>query len=309
MLKSSLKILTTSMALCLSAEALAVPVTLGAAADYNGFFLNDVNTGADSQGALAVGGNATLNAYTVNTLGQNSVTSLVVGGDLYQNGGDINGDALVSGTYSSINGGGVHSGVLQQNVANVGIDFAAEFNNLARLSNDLVSQSVTGATQFGGGRVDFFGDGTSGQQVFNLSEGEFGNFWGLYANDIQKGQEVIVNVAGKHVDITARDYLLKDASWMWYENNDSVLFNFFEAETINMSASFEGTLLAVHADITANGGQVNGQLIAKSLTGNVQLNQPLFSHNSTVVAVSEPSSMLLLGAGLVGLILVRRRLC
>ncbi len=292
-------VLTTSI---VTPVANALPISLGDAAGYNGFFLSDFSSTAnDSQGALAVGGNASLQGYTVNTLGQTIVPALVVGGDLVQNGGDINGDAVIGGAYTAINGAGVN-GIATDNLSeNIPVDFQTTFAQLTTLSSTL---STLGSPAAGAwGQVDYNGDGSADQQIFNLTESSFESAWGFFVNNIEQDQEVIVNVGGTHIDIDSADYLVKATDWSWVGNDAHILFNFYEAEEIILGGAFHGTILAVEADIIASGGSVDGQVIADSWQGATQLNAPLFQHSvASVVAVSEPGTiyLMLLGVMLLG---------
>ncbi len=274
----------------------ALPINLGDAAGYNGFFLSDFSSTAnDSQGALAVGHNASLQGYTVNTLGQAAVPALVVGGDLIQDGGNINGDAIIGGSYSPINGAGAN-GIVSDNLStSIPVDFQSRFTQLAAASTALsrLGLSSAGAS----GKVECYGDGSTDQQVFNLTESSFELAWAFFANNIQQDQEVIANVGGTHID--SADYLVKATDWSWIGNDAHILFNFYEAEEIILGGAFHGTILAVESDITAAGGSVDGQVIANSWQGATQLNAPLFQHdvsNNTEVPGPGTIYLMLLGA-------------
>jgi len=297
-------VLTTTI---LTPVANALPINLGDAAGYNGFFLSDFSSTAnDSQGGLAVGGNASLQGYSVNTLGINTqgqatAPALVVGGDLIQNGGDVNGDAVIGGIYSAINGAGINGVVTDSLAGNIPVDFQSTFAQLAAMSTTLSTLGSPAAGVWG--QVDYNGDGSADQQVFNLTESSFESAWGFFANNIEQDQEIIVNVGGTHIDIGSADYLVKATDWSWVGNDPHILFNFYEAEEIILSGAFHGTLLAVEADIIASGGSVDGQVIANSWQGATQLNAPFFQHGVTnTVAVSEPGSiyLMLMGGILLG---------
>jgi len=277
----------------------ALPINLGDAEGYNGFFLSDFSSTAnDSQGALAVGGNASLQGYTVNTLGQTVVPALVVGGDLIQNGGDINGDAIIGGSYSAINGAGVN-GIVSDNLStSIPVDFQSTFTELAAMSTTLSTLGSPAAGTWG--QVDYNGDGSADQQIFNLTESSFESAWGFFAKNIEQDQEVIVNVGGAHIDIDSADYLVKATDWSWIGNDAHILFNFYEAEEIVLGGAFHGTILAVGADIIATGGSVDGQVIANSWQGTTQLNAPLFQHSvSNITEVPEPGTIYLMLLGVV----------
>lgn len=307
MLKISLPALTVfAAAASLAVNTAALPIDLGDAEGYNGFFLEDfVSTANDSQGSLAVGGNAQLTGYTVNTLGGTQTPAIVVGGNLAQVGGDINGDAFVGGSYNPSNGAGIN-GTLYEQQANLSVDFVSSFNQLSQTSQALSLLGSDAAVN--SGRVDYFGDGSSNQQIFNLDEAGFESAWGFFANDIDQSQEVIINVAGSIIDIDSADYLVKAADWSWIGNSPHILFNFYEATEINLSGAFHGTILATNADINAAGGSVDGQVIAKSWQGATQLNSALFQHSvpSVTATVPEPNVFWLLLAGMIGLVAARK---
>ncbi|OUS32585.1 hypothetical protein A9Q99_00510 [Gammaproteobacteria bacterium 45_16_T64] len=286
----------------------ATPINLGDAKYYNGFFSDSFNSTAnDSQGALAIGGNAQLQGYTVNTLGQSNVPAIVVGGDLQQDGGDIQGDAFVGGTYTGVNGAGIN-GTLAQNIGGgLPVDFDSTFLQLNDLSDTLSTLGTSATSSWG--QVDYNGDGTTDQQIFNLTESSFESAWGFFANDITQDQEVIVNVGGTHIDIDSADYLVKATDWSWIGNDGNILFNFYEAEEIILGGAFHGTILATDADIIASGGSVDGQVIAKSWQGATQLNAPLFQHSiDEPIEVPAPSVVLLFIGGLFSFRLFRRKI-
>ena len=289
-----------------ASPAFCIPVTLGDAANYNGFFFNDFSsTPNDSQGSLAVGGNANLTGYTVNTAGEAS-PALVVGGNVVQSGGDVSGDAFINGSYTASGGGSIH-GTLNQG-SSLPVSFSETYQLLNNLSFDLSLAGTHATNTFG--KVELTGDGSHDQQIFNLHETDFESAWGFFGHDIEQSQEIIVNVSGQHIDIDAADYLLKADDWSWIGNDSHILYNFFEAETIQISSAFHGSILATNADIYANGGSVDGQVFANSWLGATQLNLPLFAHNQepeNVTNVSEPASIWLLMLGLSGLALRKRK--
>lgn len=234
-----------------------------------------------------------LQGYTVNTLGQAAVPALVVGGDLIQDGGDINGDAVIGGSYSTINGAGVNGIVTDNLSTSIPVDFQSTFTQLAAVSAAL---STVGSPAAGtSGKVDYSGDGSTDQQVFNLTESSLESAWGFFAKNIEQDQEVIVNVGGTHIDIDSADYLVKATDWSWIGNDAHILFNFYEAEEIILGGAFHGTILALEADITAKAGSVDGQVIANSWQGATQLSAPLFQHDvSNITEVPEPGTVYLM---------------
>ncbi len=296
--------------LVLPAQASAVPVVLGDAASYNGFFFDNFNSSnSDSQGALAVQGNAVLDGYSVNTGNTNGGLALVAG-TADQTGGNIHGDVKTEGGFNSDNPLNVN-GTIHDNlgVADLPVDFRTTRDMVTETSTALKDNGVSASLS--GGALMFQGDGGTDQQIFNISSDQLSGAWGLLSKDIAGNQEVIINVSGKNVNITSMDFMMKDENYSWLSNQNHVLFNFWEADTLSIETSIYGSILAPNADIIARSGMVDGQVIAKSfvdaVNGGTQLNDFRFAHNTEAAPVPEPASMVLMGIGLVGLAGIARK--
>lgn len=88
-------------ALALFAPAVASADT---AADYNLFVLKDMAyRGSDTEGRVAVGGNANLSSYSVGDKAAANTVNLVVGGNIVANGGSTKGQTIIGGTRSYTN--------------------------------------------------------------------------------------------------------------------------------------------------------------------------------------------------------------
>jgi choice-of-anchor A domain-containing protein len=108
---------------------------LGTANTYNEFVLGDSSrSNVESQGAVAIGGNATFDNFSVFNFGALNPNALIVGGNLtFQNSnGQIHGNVVAGGAVSAVQptiiGGTVES------FAATGIDFSMEFTFLRALS-------------------------------------------------------------------------------------------------------------------------------------------------------------------------------
>ena len=79
--------------------ALAIPLSLGPAGDFNIFVFGDDTQGnSDTEGRVAVGGNAYFNnSWTVGSKESKGTTSLIVGGNLKNSFTTLNGGILVNG--------------------------------------------------------------------------------------------------------------------------------------------------------------------------------------------------------------------
>jgi choice-of-anchor A domain-containing protein len=108
--------------------------------------------------------------------------------------------------------------------------------------------------------------------------------------------EVLINVSGTSAT-------LSNAGFSGSFNSDAnTLFNFYQATSLNISGiSVDGSILAPLANVSFNSGQLNGELIAASLTGCGELHEDTF--NSQVPSPSSVSDSFST-AGLLGALLV-----
>lgn len=269
--------------------------SLGTAGDYNVFVLGDYTAmNSDVQGRLAAGGDVSLENYGVgDKLSGDAGTVLVAGGNLTITNGQVNhGDAVVGGT-ATLSGFGIPNGELTEN-ADVPVDFDAEWVYLTELSTSLAQMSATGTAVSNNSTLMFEGDGISDLQVFYISDTDFSN--STFSNmEIPTDATVVINISGTLVDMS-------NIGMQSFANLDNVLFNFYEAEALTISGvGVYGSILAPLADITANNGQINGTVVAKSWRGAMQVNNAPFEGDIPPAPVPEPSTLLLLGSGVLGL--------
>jgi hypothetical protein len=86
-----------------------------------------------------------------------------------------------------------------------------------------------------------------------------------------------------------------------------VLYNFYQATTVNLTSSNpDGSILAPLAGVNGTYGQMNGQLIAASYSGETQFDSTPFTGNLTPVPLPAPV-WLLSSALLAVLATVKRR--
>lgn len=298
-----------------AAPAMAASIDFGVAAGFNTFVLGNFSGSSDTQGRLAVGGNATLQHYSVGDQLPSSTTgdTLVVGGNLnYQGGRVYYGNVAVGG--SATIDQGVYWGLrnnnqtLAQNLgAGLPIDFSAAGQYLTNLSNTLAGLAATGSATSKWGGMFLSGDGSSDLQVFYVDGSLLSSatWWNALAS-IPSDAHILLNIMGKNVSMTGGQQVLAGLS-------DRVLFNFYEAEKLSIyGISVEGSILAPMADIIRAEGVIQGQLIAKSMIGPLQQNlNPYTPYNpgggGPPATVPEPASLLLMGSGLAALVGWQRR--
>jgi len=234
----------------------------GAANEYNIFALsNTIHHGGDSEGRVAIGGNANLKSFGVgNKLSTSTQTGLVVGGDLNFSNGEVSvGDIHVAGiaTTSSV---GIPKGNLQ--TPSTPIDFSVEKTYLQNLSTYWASLPSTGNVKIESwGGVTLTGAETD-VNIFTLSAAQWKASRQITVN-VPSGASSIINIAG------ISDTIPADHLWfgtMTADKNKTV-WNFHEATELNIqSTSWQGTLFAPFAHFTYKSGNQEGHLIVDTLT-------------------------------------------
>lgn len=277
------------------------------------------SSNSDTQGKIAAGGSVSLSSYAV---GQNNPggNALVAGGGVSFNNGTIYGNAVSGGaaTYSGANvtgnvsAGGAIGGSQApylNKVAYTGVpvtfgQISADLASASAYLNSAAAQSqgVLGSTALQYGTLNFTSNATSGLVFFDVTAAQLANV--NLAFNVNSAATVIVNVTGLLGSGTI------GAGGFSGVNADNTLFNFVDATNLNL-ASFNGSILATNAAVTAQNGRIDGTLMANSYNGTSQLNAFSFTgHLPTMsAAVPEPSSwaMMILGVGAIGAVLRRRR--
>ncbi|XXJ21441.1 choice-of-anchor A family protein [Desulfovibrio caledoniensis] len=289
-------ILLSLLALILAASpARAAYIDLGVAGDYNAFILGDYTSdSSDTQGNLAVGGNATMSNYRIGG-------SVVVGKDLTMTNGSIGGNAVVGGSASLTRGRAGRSTVPGN--ATLPFDFGAQAAYLKNLSLALSGTGANGTVDSTPwGAISLSGDNTSGLQVFNLDAADLLNANTLSIDQIADGATILINVNGA----TAGLVNMGMDALMPY--SDKVLFNFYNAEDLILdSVGIKGSILAPGADVAGRWGgwgHIDGTLIASSYNAHIEQHDVPFDGGTPV---PEPGTFLITGLGLLGMVGFLRR--
>ncbi len=278
---------TLSIAVTVDCNALNLSnIDLGPATPFNVFVLGNISQpSADTEGKLAVGGNANLGGYSVgdklaNTNGTEDV--LVVGGNLiYTSGRVYNGNVVFGGTSNlPISSVSIEEGTLRQD-ANV-IDFAAATTYLEGLSTQLGGYASNGTTTFQWGALTL----TNSDPFFNIFSVNAADLNAAHTVEINvpNGATVLVNIHGTTVN-------WHGGLFVHGTSIRNVIYNFPEATSITISGiDVTGSFLAPFADLTFPAGIITGQTIVKSMTGSGQFNLSPFignvPSNQTIVNVA-----------------------
>ena len=272
---------------------------------------NVAGTSVDIGGNFS-GGNINLsNGQTVNVGG--NITGNVSGNNNSQTvraGGSINGNANGAVFVANLGTG--------WNAASTSLFVAAE---RARLVDDLAALSLTlsglantsNVTSSGMNNPTINGvDGGSGFAVLNLTSAFFSAYAGqLTYNLPSTSLPLIVNVAGTGPTTWGLNPAGANKNY-----NQSVIWNFFEATSINFTTMVNGSVLAPFATI-ANNTPIEGSVAVRNFNQGGEVHLGTFAGSEAFLApppppppsVPEPTSwaMLIAGFGLVGAVMRRRR--
>ncbi len=243
---------------------------LGPAKDFNLFVIEDINQpSSDTQGRLAVGGNAYLANYSVgDQLPPNSGDVLIVGGTLtYISGAVYNGN-VVYGVSTNLpqNSVSITGGTLRQDNP---IDFAAAKAYLENLSTTLGGFTANGTVAMQWGGLNLTGTDPY-LNVFAVNGSDLSNANNVSIN-APNGSVVLVNISGTNVSWSGGLSVNGTAK-------ENVLFNFYQATNLTLQGiDVTGSILAPFAALHFPSGVVNGQVIVKSMAGSGQFNAGQFN--------------------------------
>ncbi len=282
---------------------------VGDASGYNVFIFGSgsfTSQNTDTMGNLAAGGNVSLMNYSVaagiaGTSANPNPARLVVGGTLTaQNGGvgsNQQGSIYTNSTPSLTSftaTGGVHAQTLISS-------FSADQTQYTNLSSSLATLAANGTTSglLSGNTLDFTGT-SSGLNVFNVSGSTLSGSQTINIS-APTGSTVLINVTGTSVVSFSNGSVNETGV-----STASVLYN-IASSSVNLTGSKDpkGSILAPHAGVSGGYGQMTGQLITDSYTGNTQFDATLFTGNLTPVPV--PAAAWLLIGGLGGVEVFARR--
>ncbi|PWR02233.1 hypothetical protein DKT77_13175 [Meridianimarinicoccus roseus] len=327
----------TALTIAFSAPASAAPLSAAEVLSlFNGVTAGDMSSSQEVEGRLYVGGNLTGNTLQVGfkDVTPSDLDELIVVGDSTigtinaQNGSDVTIGGNASGTVE-LNGGsqgtrtarigGSFTGNANQGTVLDGQqandpNFAARFPEIdfAALEADsaffaTLTGTVFDTSDFNNKKIVGAPD-ADGLSVHNATLADLAG--GGYSIDLNGATTVLINVAG-----TVGSFGM-NALGGTGAVAENVIWNFFEATSINVGTAIIGSVLAPLADMTGFGGSTEGSVIARSITlSNGELHSRTFE--GTVPTRSAPppppstiplpAGLPLLLAGLGGLAILRRR--
>ena len=311
----------SSLLFCLSFSVNAGSFVLQ---DYNVVTIKDFNTNSHVDGKVFVGGD--LIANTKIGVGEHLASpydgaSLQVAGVVQGNSGisvkgqmEV-GDNNVLSTFDNDNKIRVNNQEIQNssgvssnnNLSNTALNYQAE---LIEASTSFSEMEANGSITYSENKKTTLqvdeSLSTGDYAVFDLDE--MNKFFSntpnqeaeIIANNINDIEGIIINVSGESINQSSNAGMINN---IFSNFREKILWNFYEATTITTSAkNFMGTLLAPLATVTAF-GDIEGSVGAYSLitTREIHLDTTLLSPPSTVVKVSEPTTLLLFAIAFIAL--------
>lgn len=297
-----------TLATAAAVSAQAAPLTSSQILNqFNAVVTGEVSTTSDIEGRLVAGDvvkGATFYNKPRGTASDysaiNAVKISATGSMNINNGGGANYLTTNAGSFNLNGGGSIKQGVPTFSMS----DFSTPLNALeAQLAGLSSANSLLNATDPNNFNFKLTGTATS-TSVFNITTTELAsartiNFSGT-ANTViinVRYDGVIGNDGAKALTI---DGNFNDNSQL----GSRIIWNFVDTTAINFKGWY-GTVLAGTSDVHA-GSAMNGFLYAESYTGPGELHDRAFL-GTLPAAVPEPSTWAMMGIGLVGLALVRRR--
>lgn len=296
---------------------------------------------ADVEGQVAVGGNASIAGYTINSVFPYNQAlyggaGLTVGGNLDISGGSVFGNTVVGGSLAVANGTSFNGSVQvagnlsttstwlsatsisyggTSNLSPWMSPVAVEVNpasiqpgiNFAAEQQRLTSLSQSFDTLANSG-TSYMQDSTlvlnanhANLAVFDLTSADITH--NMRLDNFGPDTTVILNVLGQTVNFTAGGYQNFNLASDLAVGH--VLFNLPEATQVSFTSGVYASFLAPLAQFsTAGGGFIGGQVVVGGWSGTGQVN-----NNPFVTAVPEPGTyaMMLAGLGLMAFTIRRRR--
>lgn len=312
-------------------------ISLGQAANYNVFVKENFSaSSSDTEGAAAIGGNLLVNGgYDFGYVNSSAPATVTVGGNVVKSGqGYLNvydgagnsklGDLVYGGSYSVSNGG---VGTASTTKAPSSVDFNSAFAHLNKLSDELAAKTTPavgvnrntqdGVLVFTPAKVT-----ANNVYVFNVTQDDLNQFHTIRVDNanISKDALIVFNMSNPNgtqaknwtpqakcavgqkdcMSLTQVRYEVGELNSNSPAIANHVLFNFNGINDLRISSSVYGSILAPKAAVSTEWGVIWGQVMAKSWSGNQQVNwSPLDippGGNSSVSAPAPTALLLLLPA-------------
>lgn len=255
--------------------------------------LNTANYNGNGGGNAYIGGSWTGSA----NFNLNGTGNVYLGGTKTGS-GNVNGGTLFQNQNSSSFTANVPTAATVTSIQNI----------LTNYSSFLAGLSANSNINIGGNTATFNANpNTQGIAVFDITNAQdFFTEIGQITFNLNGAKEVIIDVSGAGagtLDIAA-NFLGGQAQTLATDT----IWNFTDATSIDIHDQFGGDFLATYADVTLS-GNLEGTLVAKSLTQNAEIHYDGADDNLLTSATPLPATLPLFagGLGLMGLLAQRKK--
>jgi len=264
-------------AICLTAHpAQAQEIDIGTAAQYAGFFFGNASNIPDIGGRLAVGGDVSLNGFSIagGVASSSTQPSLVVGGNVVALGGGSIGSSSSNnyGVYLGSKAPAVPTYLNLKKVTYSPVDFAAERTYLTILSQQLKARAATGTISQQWNTVTATGS-NSDIEIFNLTAAQVVSTLTLALVNVKSSATLIFNVASN----SQRQVQFGITASVLQGRQGKVLYNLPDADVLNFTnVGVLGSVLAPLACVTNSNGHLEGTIIAASWNSGMEIGNSPF---------------------------------
>jgi choice-of-anchor A domain-containing protein len=235
-------------------------------------------TGADTEGVMYIGGDATFSGYGIGVKKPQDCTtfSLVVGGDLNGSGAATTGKLWVGGEYNA-DGDFTACGVSQKKPGPV--DFVALEQQMVGISLALAAYPANGTVDDSTGELRLVGTDPE-MNVFSVTAAQIEGAFKVVI-DVPTSSTVIVNVTGEEVVFADKGFELPDGAGCRGGDSDfcsHIVWNMPETKLLEVRGiGIQGSIYAPYAVFTGDGGAVDGQVVVRELITGVEFHPYFFN--------------------------------
>jgi choice-of-anchor A domain-containing protein len=271
--------------------------------EFNAIIFTNATTTSDIEGAAIIGGNFSGATVFINpvTGTPSGYASLSVFGSTSGNPINLNngGTAYVGGNEGAkidFNSGGQYlTTAPAENISAFKSAFTTFSTSLAALTPTSATPPTNNTEVFEAKPA------SDGVAVFDLTAKQLDEI-PSFKIDLNGAKSVVINVSGTSIDFTANDESGVNGA-------DDIIWNFYQATSVTLGTQIGGSVLAPGANVK-NQNQIDGALVANSMTANGELHDyPYTGASPLISAAPEPSTwaLMLSGVGLAGLMFRRGR--